>query len=102
MPATETKVGIKPLGDRVVLEVVDDNEKTAGGIFIPESAKEKPQKGRILAVGPGRRNDKGELEPMNVKVGELVLFAKYGGTDVKFDGKEVKILSEKDILGILD
>lgn len=102
MPATETKVNIKPLSDRVVLEVLNENEQTAGGIYIPDTAREKPQQGLILAVGPGRINDKGTHEPMQVKVGEKVLFAKYSGTDVKIGGKEVKILSEKDILGIVE
>jgi chaperonin GroES len=102
MPATETKVNIKPLSDRVVLEVLNDAEQTAGGIYIPDTAREKPQQGVILAVGPGRINDKGTHEPMQVKVGEKVLFAKYSGTDVKIGGKEVKILSEKDILGIVE
>lgn len=102
MPATQTETKLKPLGDRVVLEVLDDNEQTAGGIFIPDTAREKPQRGVILAVGPGKVRDDGKREEMTVKVGDKVLFAKYGGTDVKFGNKEVKILSEKDILGILE
>lgn len=102
MPATETKVNLKPLGDRVVLEVLDDAEQTTGGIFIPDTAREKPQRGVILAVGPGRMRDDGKREEVQVKVGEKVLFAKYSGTDVKLGGKEVKILSEKDILGVIE
>ncbi|MCE3234121.1 MAG: co-chaperone GroES [Vampirovibrio sp.] len=102
MPATETQVNIKPLADRVVLEVLSDNEQTAGGIYIPDTAREKPQQGIVLAVGPGRLNDSGKREEMQVKVGDKVLFAKYSGTDVKLSGKEVKILSEKDILGIVE
>ena len=102
MPATETKVNIKPLSDRVVLEVLNDTEQTAGGIYIPDTAREKPQQGIILAVGPGRLNDSGKREEMQVKAGDKVLFAKYSGTDVKLGGKEVKILSEKDILGIVE
>jgi chaperonin GroES len=98
MPATETQVNLKPLGDRVVLEVVESNDQTPGGIYLPDTAKEKPQTGIILAVGPGRRNERGELEAMSVEVGDKVLFAKYAGTDVKLAAKEVKILSEKDIL----
>jgi len=101
MPTTETKVNIKHLADRVVLEVLDDNEQTAGGIYIPDTAREKPQRGVILAVGPGRLRDDGKREEMQVKVGDKVLFAKYSGTDVRLADKEVKILSEKDILGIL-
>lgn len=102
MPATETKVNIKPLADRVVLEILDETETTAGGIYIPDTAREKPQRGVVLAVGPGKLLDNGTRESMNVKVGDKVLFAKYGGTDVKFGQKEVKILSEKDILGIIE
>jgi chaperonin GroES len=102
MPATETKVNLKPLGDRVVLEVLDDAEQTTGGIFIPDTAREKPQRGVILAVGPGRLREDGKREEMQVKVGEKVLFAKYSGTDVKLGSKEVKILSEKDILGVIE
>lgn len=103
MPATETKVNIKPLGDRVVLEVLDDAEQTSGGIFIPDTAREKPQRGVILAVGPGRLRDDGKRDEMQVKVGDKVLFAKYSGTDVKLgSNNEVKILSEKDILGIIE
>lgn len=102
MPATETQVNIKPLGDRVVLEILDENEQTAGGIYIPDTAREKPQKGVVLAIGPGRLNENGKREEMQVKVGDRVLFAKYGGTDVKLGQREVKILSEKDILGIIE
>ncbi len=93
---------IKPLGDRIVVKIIEDNEQTSGGIFIPDSAKEKPQKGEIVAVGPGKTNDKGEREPMDVKVGDIILYAKYSGTDIKMDGVEYKILSVKDALGILE
>ncbi len=92
---------IKPLGERVVLKVIDDVEKTSGGIFIPDSAKEKPQKGEIVAVGEGKFNDKGEREPMDVKVGDKVLFAKYSGTDVKIEDVEYKIISAKDLLAVI-
>lgn len=102
MPTTETKVAIKPLGDRVVLEVLEETEQTAGGIYLPETAREKPQKGLILAVGPGKLNESGKREEMQVKVGDKVLFAKYSGTDVKLTDKEVKIMSERDILGIIE
>lgn len=102
MPATETEVKIKPLADRVVLEVLNDTEQTAGGIFLPETAREKPQRGKVLAVGPGRMTESGTREEMTVQVGNIVLFAKYGGTDVKLGAKEVKIVSEKDILGIIE
>ena len=100
MTATDTKVNIQPLADRVVLEVLDENQQTSGGIFIPDSAREKPQQGLIVAVGPGQRID-GQLIELTVKAGDRVLFAKYAGTDVRLGEKEYKIMSEKDILGIL-
>ncbi len=93
---------IKPLGDRVVLKVIDDVQQTQGGIFIPDSAKEKPQKGEVVAVGLGKTMDSGEREPMDVKIGDKVLYAKYSGTDVKIDGVEYKIISVKDILAIIE
>ena len=93
---------IKPLGDRIVIKVIEDTEQTSGGIFIPDSAKEKPQKGEVVAVGEGKTNDKGEKEPMGVNVGDIVLYAKYAGTEVKMDGVEYKILSIKDALAIVE
>lgn len=93
---------LKPLGDRIVVKIIEDTEQTSGGIFIPDSAKEKPQKGEIVAVGLGKMNDKGEREPMDVTVGQTVLYAKYAGTDVKMDGTEYKILSIKDALAIIE
>ena len=93
---------IKPLGDRIVIKVIEDTEQTSGGIFIPDSAKEKPQKGEVIAVGLGKMNDKGEREPMDVKVGDKILYAKYSGTDVKVDGNEYKILSVKDALAVIE
>lgn len=93
---------LKPLGDRIVIKVVEDTEQTSGGIFIPDSAKEKPQKGEVIAVGEGKMNDKGEREPMDVKAGDVVLYAKYAGTDIKMDGVEYKILSVKDALAIIE
>lgn len=93
---------LKPLGDRIVVKVIEDTEQTSGGIFIPDSAKEKPQKGEVVAVGPGKTNDKGDREPMDVTVGQTVLYAKYAGTDVKMDGVEYKILSIKDALAIIE
>ena len=93
---------IKPLGDRIVIKVIEDTEQTSGGIFIPDSAKEKPQKGEVVAVGLGKMNEKGEREPMDVKVGDTVLYAKYAGTDIKMDGTEYKILSIKDALAIIE
>ncbi|MCQ2744487.1 MAG: co-chaperone GroES [bacterium] len=95
-------MALKPLQDRIVIKVIEDTEQTSGGIFIPDSAKEKPQKGEVVAVGEGKTNDKGEKEPMDVKVGDIILYAKYSGTDVKMDGVEYKILSIKDALAIVE
>ena len=93
---------LKPLGERIVIKVIEDNEQTTGGIFIPESAKEKPQKGEVVAVGKGEVDDKGERKPMDVKVGDVVLYAKYAGTDVKLNDVSYKILSIKDALAIVE
>ena len=90
----------KPLHDRVLIEVLDGSEKTAGGIIIPDTAKEKPQEGEVVAVGPGSKNESGKLTPMDVKVGDIVLFGKWSGTEVKIDGKEYSIMKESDIMGI--
>ena len=93
---------IKPLGDRIVIKVIEEAEQTSGGIFIPDSAKEKSQKGEVIAVGAGKVNEKGDREPMDVKVGEVVLFAKYAGTDVKVSDETLKIMSVSDVLGIIE
>ena len=90
----------KPLHDRVLIEVLDGSEKTAGGILIPDTAKEKPQEGEVVAVGPGSKNEAGKVAPMDVKVGDVVLFGKWSGTEVKIDGKEYSIMKESDIMGI--
>ena len=90
----------RPLHDRVLIKVLDSEEKTSGGIIIPDTAKEKPQEGEIVAVGPGAINDVGKLTPMDVKVGDIVLFGKWSGTEVKIDGKEYSIMKETDIMGI--
>ena len=95
-------MALKPLQDRIVIKVIEDTEQTSGGIFIPDSAKEKPQRGEVVAVGEGKSNDKGEKEPMGVNVGDIILYAKYAGTDVKMDGVEYKILSIKDALAIVE
>ena len=95
-------MALKPLQDRIVIKVIEDTEQTSGGIFIPDSAKEKPQKGEVVAVGEGKTNDKGEKEPMGVNVGDIILYAKYSGTDVKMDGVEYKILSIKDALAVVE
>jgi len=92
---------LKPLGNRVVIEPLEQDEVTAGGIVLPETAKEKPQKGTILAVGPGDRDDDGKRIALDVKVGDVVLYAKYSGTEIKVDGKKLLILRESDILAIV-
>jgi chaperonin GroES len=91
----------RPLHDRVVVRRVTSEEKTAGGIIIPDTAKEKPQEGEVLAVGPGGRDETGKLIPIDVKVGDRVLFGKWSGNEVKIDGEEVLIMKESDILGVM-
>jgi len=93
---------LKPLGDRVVIKPTPKEEQTKSGIFLPDTAKEKPQEGEIIAVGSGRLNDKGERIPVELKEGNKVLYAKYAGTEFKLEGEEYLIVSEKDVLAILD
>ena len=90
----------RPLHDRVVLTRIDADEKTAGGIIIPDSAKEKPQEGRVVAIGPGGRDENGKLIPIDVRVGDRVLFGKWSGTEVKIDGVEYLIMKESDVMGV--
>ena len=97
-----SKLKLKPLGGRVIVEPIEQDEITAGGIILPETAKEKPQEGKILAAGPGDRDDDGKRIPMEVKVGDKVLYAKYSGTEVKVDGKKLLILRESDILAVVE
>ena len=92
----------KPLHDRVVVKRIEEEQKTKGGIIIPDTAKEKPMQGEILAVGPGARNEGGDLIPMGVKVGERVLFGKWSGTEVKIDGDDLLIMKESDIMGVIE
>ena len=92
----------RPLHDRVVVKRIEQEDKTKGGIIIPDTAKEKPQEGEVIAVGPGARNEDGELIPLDVKAGDRVLFGKWSGTEVKIDGEELLIMKESDLLGILD
>ena len=92
----------RPLHDRVVVKRIEEEQKTKGGIIIPDTAKEKPMQGEILAVGPGARNEKGELIPLDVKAGDRVLFGKWSGTEVKLDGDELLIMKESDIMGVID
>ena len=92
----------RPLHDRIVVKRIEAEEKTAGGIIIPDTAKEKPSQGEVIAVGPGGRDEAGKLTPIDVKVGDIILFGKWSGTEVKIDGEELIIMKESDIMGILD
>lgn len=95
-------MNIRPLNDRVLVKRLEEEEKTAGGIIIPDSAKEKPAEGKVIAVGAGKRNDAGERITPDIKVGDRVLFSKYGGTEVKLDGEQYLIMREDDILGVIE
>jgi len=95
-------MSLRPLSDRILVERVDEDEKTKGGIIIPDTAKEKPAEGKIVATGNGRMGEDGKLLPMDVKVGDSILFSKYGGTDVKIDGIDYLILRQDDVLGIIE
>jgi chaperonin GroES len=100
--ASATATKLRPLGDRVVIQPTPREEMTKTGIVLPDTAKEKPQEGTIIAAGPGKLNDEGEREPMDVKVGDKVLYAKYAGTEFKVDGDEYLIVSQKDILAVVE
>ena len=91
----------RPLHDRVLVRRLEEDERTVGGIIIPDTAKEKPMEGEVLAVGPGARNDKGELTPLDVKAGDRILFGKWSGSEVKIDGEELVIMKESDIMGVI-
>ncbi|MXQ62691.1 MULTISPECIES: co-chaperone GroES [Actinomadura] len=99
---TATKVVLKPLEDRIVVQPLEAETTTASGLVIPDTAKEKPQEGTVIAVGPGRVDDKGERVPVDVKVGEVVLYSKYGGTEVKYNGEEYLVLSARDVLAVIE
>ena len=92
----------RPLHDRVLVRRIDAEEKTAGGIIIPDTAKEKPQQGQVIAVGPGARNEAGQLVPLDVQAGDTVLFGKWSGTEVKIDGEDLLIMKESDIMGVVE
>merc|ERR1712178_81602 len=100
---SERKMGMnfRPLHDRVVVKRLDEEEKTPGGIIIPDTAKEKPMQGEIVAAGPGKRNDSGDLSPLDVKPGDTVIFGKWSGTEVTIDGQDLLIMNESDIMGVL-
>ena len=93
---------IRPLQDRVMVKRLEEEQKTAGGIIIPDTAKEKPQKGEIVAAGPGKRNEDGKVQPLDVKKGDKVLFSKYAGTEIKVEGEELLIMREDDIMGVIE
>jgi len=93
---------IRPLQDRIIVKRIDAEEKTVGGIYIPDTAKEKPQEGQVIAAGKGKRLDSGEIQALDLKVGDRILFSKYGGTDVKIDGEDYLIMREDDVLGVID
>jgi chaperonin GroES len=95
-------MAFRPLGDRVLVKRVEEEEKTRGGIIIPDTAKEKPQEGEVIAVGPGARDETGKIQPLDVKVGDRILFGKWSGTEVKLDGEELLIMKESDIMGIIE
>ena len=92
----------RPLHDRIVVRRIEADVKTAGGIIIPDTAKEKPQEGEVLAVGPGARDDSGQIQPLDVKAGDRVLFGKWSGTEIRLDGQDLLIMKEADVLGIID
>jgi len=93
---------LRPLQDRVLIRRLDQDEKTTGGIIIPDTAKEKPVEGEVIAAGPGARDEKGELQPLDLKVGDRVLFGKWAGTEVKIDGEDLVIMKESDVLGVIE
>jgi chaperonin GroES len=92
----------RPLHDRILVRRVESEEKTKGGIIIPDTAKEKPQEGEVIAVGPGGRNDAGQIQPLDVKVGDRILFGKWSGTEIKIDGEDLLIMKESDVMGIIE
>ncbi len=98
----KAEIGVRPLHDRVLVQRLAEEEKTAGGLYIPDTAKEKPQKGKIVAAGKGRLTEDGKLLPLEVKAGDQVLFSKYAGTELKFNGAEYLMMREEDILGIIN
>jgi chaperonin GroES len=99
---SKTEVGVRPLHDRILVKRMAEEEKTAGGLYIPDTAKEKPQKGEIIATGKGRITEDGKILPLEVKVGDKVLFGKYAGTELKFEGGEYLMMREEDVLGIFN
>ena len=102
MAATKSAVGIRPLHDRVIVQRIEEGEQKVGGIIIPDSAKEKPQQGKVIAVGKGRVEKDGKITPLDVKAGDKVLFGKYAGQEIKIDGSEYLIIREEEVLGVIE
>jgi len=98
----KTSMAFRPLGDRVLVRRVEEEEKTKGGIIIPDTAKEKPQEGKVIAVGPGARDDAGKIHALDLKAGDRILFGKWSGSEIKLEGEDLLIMKESDVLGILD
>ncbi|CAH2397886.1 Heat shock protein 60 family co-chaperone GroES [Mesorhizobium escarrei] len=98
----ENDMAFRPLHDRVLVRRIEVDEKTAGGIIIPDTAKEKPQEGEVIAAGPGARDDSGQLQPLDVKVGDRILFGKWSGTEIKLNGEDLLIMKESDVLGVIE
>jgi chaperonin GroES len=101
-PGEDRGMSFRPLHDRVLVRRVEAEEKTAGGIIVPDTAKEKPQEGEVIAVGPGTLDDRGELRPLDVKAGDRILFGKWSGTEVRLEGEELLIMKETDVMGVLE
>lgn len=99
---SDIKCSIRPLHDKIVVEKIEEESKSPGGIIIPDSAKEKPSRGKIVAIGNGARDESGKVVPLDVKIGQIILFAKYGGTEINLNGVEYLIIKERDILGIIE
>ncbi len=95
-------MAFRPLGDRVLIKRVEEEEKTKGGIIIPDTAKEKPQEGEVIAVGPGTRDDSGKVQPLDLKKGDKILFGKWSGSEVKIDGQDMLIMNDSDVLGVVE
>ena len=95
-------MAFRPLHDRILVRRIEADEKTAGGIIIPDTAKEKPQEGEVIDVGPGARNEAGQLQPLDVKIGDRILFGKWSGTEIKLDGEDLIIMKESDVMGVID
>ncbi|HEX2342459.1 MAG TPA: co-chaperone GroES [Vicinamibacterales bacterium] len=102
MPATATKTKVRPLHDRIIVQRIDEGEQKVGGIIIPDTAKEKPQQGKVIAVGKGKAEKDGKVTPLDVKAGDLILFGKYSGQEIKLDGDEYLIMREEEVLGVIE